>query len=177
MTVAQVMAAQNARRFNAAGHYQIIKDTLKQAVTAMGLTGNEKFDSKLQDRIFNEFLISKKRPAIGDYVSGKSNNRNAALKAASQEWASFTDPTTGKSHYAGDGVNKASVSVEQAGTMLDRMRSTRLASAGNNSGASLVQNNTFNITGTDGHALSKAVITAQSRTNGDAVRALGTRAS
>lgn len=177
MTVAQVMAAQRRHKFAAAGHYQLMQKTLQQAAVSMGLNGNEKFDSNLQDRIFKEFIIAKKRPEIEAYISGKSNNKKAALGALSKEFASFTDPSTGKSHYSGNGVDKASVSIQDAGTMLDNMRATRLASAGGSGGASLVQNNTFNITGTDGHALSKSVIAAQSRTNGDAVRALAPRAS
>jgi uncharacterized membrane protein len=40
----------------------------------------------------------------------------------SQEWASFADPRTGKSYYAGVGNNKASVSAAQSQQMLLQMR-------------------------------------------------------
>lgn len=100
--------------------------------------------------------------------------------------------TEGKEKAAGDKLRRAKTASEAGGIVskyyerpMDRegqasLRSanaTRLAGSVGNNGNSLVQNNTFNIAGTDGHALSKSVIAAQSRTNGDAVRALGTKVS
>ncbi|MFP6560407.1 hypothetical protein WJ542_19205 [Paraburkholderia sp. B3] len=122
MTVADVMAAQRAHRFNAAGRYQIIGDTLASVAKAMGLTGSEKFDKAMQDRIFSEYLVKNKRKAIGDYLSGKSNDLRAAIKAASLEWASVADPDTGRSHYAGKGNNRASISVAEMGAALQASR-------------------------------------------------------
>ena len=176
MSLNQVRAAQMQHKFNAAGHYQIIGTTLADAMRSMNLNGDEKFDKAMQDKIFKDFLITKKRPAIGAYLNG-GGSKNAALADLSKEWASFTDPTTGKSHYAKDGVNKASISLSNAGDALDAIRNTRLASKTTNGSASIVQTNTFNINGTDGHALSKALIVAQARTNADAVRALGSKVS
>lgn len=93
MTVAQVMAAQAAGQFNAAGRYQIIDTTLKGAVAAMHLTGNELFDKNLQDRIFNEYLTGpQKRPRLYAYLSGRSNDVYAAAADAAQEWASVATP-------------------------------------------------------------------------------------
>lgn len=93
MTVAQVMAAQAAGAFNAAGRYQIIDTTLADAVKKLHLTGNELFDKNLQDRIFNEYLTGPvKRPRLYAYLSGKSNDVYAAAADASQEWASVATP-------------------------------------------------------------------------------------
>lgn len=93
MTVSQVMAAQAAGQFNAAGRYQIIDSTLKGAVKALHLTGNELFDKNLQDRIFNEYLTGpSKRPRLYAYLSGKSNDVYAAAADAAQEWASVATP-------------------------------------------------------------------------------------
>lgn len=93
MTVSQVMAAQAAGQFNAAGRYQIIDTTLIGAVKALHLTGNELFDRNLQDRIFNEYLTGpKKRPRLYAYLSGASNDVYAAAYDASQEWASVATP-------------------------------------------------------------------------------------
>lgn len=122
MTVGQVQAAQKNHRFNAAGRYQVIGPTLDSAVADMGLTGNEKFDKSLQDRIFEQYLIGSKRPEIGDYITGKSNDRHAALLGMSKEWASVADPDTGLSHYGDAGKNKASISPGAAGAALDEAR-------------------------------------------------------
>ena len=132
MTVADVMAAQRAHRFNAAGRYQIIGDTLAAAAKSMGLSGNEKFDRTMQDRIFSEYLVRNKRKAIGDYLSGKSSDLRAAIKAASLEWASVADPDTGRSHYAGKGNNHASISVAEMGAALQASRA-----AGSTTGPSM----------------------------------------
>ena len=124
MTVAQVQAAQAAHQFNAAGRYQLIGPTLDAAVKALGLTGKEKFDKATQDRIFAQYLIGSKRKAIGDYVTGASDDLPSALMGMSKEWASVADPTTGKSHYGGVGNNKASISVAQATEALNDARRT-----------------------------------------------------
>ena len=106
MTVKEVMAAQSRGDFNAAGHYQIIKGTLKSGVKALGLTGDEKFTPELQDRIFKEYLVGKAggkvklandstvnvHGKLKDYLTGKSNDEDAALVAMAQEWASFPMP-------------------------------------------------------------------------------------
>jgi muramidase (phage lysozyme) len=119
-TVAQVMADQAAQKYNAAGRYQIIGSTLKTAVASMGLKGDEKFDRAMQDRIFGEYLAGEKRPAIRDYVSGKSNDLAAAQLAAAQEWASVADPSTGKSYYPGN--NRASISAAEMAEALQKTR-------------------------------------------------------
>lgn len=131
MSVAEVMAAQQRGEFNAAGKYQIIKTTLPGAVKSLGLSGNEKFDQALQDRIFNEYLIKTKQAAIGDYISGKSGDLHAAVKAASSEWASLMDPDTGATHYPGVGNNKASVSAAEVASALQSARAANLPSTDN----------------------------------------------
>lgn len=128
-TVAEVMTDQANQKYNAAGRYQIIKDTLRAAVKSMGLTGNEKFDQKLQDRIFGEFLAGTKRPGIAAYLTGKSNDIHAALKQASEEWASVADPDTGLSHYAGQGNNRASIGVAEMTRALEETRKRTIATA------------------------------------------------
>jgi hypothetical protein len=136
MTVSQVMANQQAHNFNAAGRYQIIGDTLKLAVKALGLTGGEPFDQKTQDYIFNNYLISQKRKAIGDYISGKSNDVRAAVLAASQEWASVAAPPGAHtksglvsqgytSYYAGTANNKASINAFEMAATLQAERARR----------------------------------------------------
>lgn len=127
MTLNQIVARQNAKELFAVGKYQIIPKTLKEAMEKMKLSGNEKFDEKLQERIFNEFLAGSKRPALAAYRSGKSNDIDAAMLDASKEWAGLPNPKTGKSYYDGDGRNHANVSLEEvkAGLMADRAMADR----------------------------------------------------
>ncbi|MCA8249264.1 mannosyl-glycoprotein endo-beta-N-acetylglucosamidase [Burkholderia multivorans] len=124
MTLAQVMAAQRAGQFNAAGRYQIIKDTLAEAVRSMGLKGDEKFDRDMQDRIFEQYLVNNKRRAISDYLSGKSEQLGAAIYATAKEWASVAVPKGMKTEsgrisdgtmtfYDKSGKNKASITEAQ----------------------------------------------------------------
>lgn len=135
MTVAEVMAHQQAQDFNAVGRYQIIKPTLAAAVKALHLTGNEKFDKATQDRIFEQYLVGIKRSAMGNYISGRSDNLQAAVLAASQEWASVAAPagarlangSTGDgiiSYYAGTANNKASISAAEMAKALNEARAT-----------------------------------------------------
>lgn len=186
MTVAEVMAAQRSGQFNAAGRYQLIGGTLSDAVKALGLKGDEKFDKGTQDRIFDQYLVNNKRRAIGDFISGRSNDIRAAINAASLEWASVADPATGKSHYAGVGNNSASISADDMARALRASRSgARNPYAGEqlalSPGESVVgsgqapitvsQTTTIQVTGSgDSHATANAVAQAQSGVNQRLVR-------
>ncbi|VVD29156.1 glycoside hydrolase family 104 protein [Paraburkholderia dioscoreae] len=188
MTVAQVMAAQKDGKFNAAGRYQLIGTTLADAVKSMGLKGNEKFDRGIQDRIFEQYLVNNKRRAIGDYISGKSNDLVAAMKAASREWASVADPSTGRSHYAGVGNNRASISTEAMSRALQAARASAggnpyavqqladastNAAAGTQSGARTVINQTNHTTvngASDPRAVGQSVANAQEGVNQRLIR-------
>jgi len=133
MTVAEVMRAQKAGAFNAAGRYQVISGTLAEAVKSLGIKGDEKFDKSTQDRIFNDYLVKVKRKDAGDYISGKSDNLDAAAKAMAKEWASVADPMTGQSFYAGTGNNKASISADEMKTALQNARANQASSNSNTS--------------------------------------------
>jgi muramidase (phage lysozyme) len=142
MTITEVMQHQANHDFNAAGRYQIIGDTLKGAVRALRLNGNELFDRNMQDRIFNDYLIGSKHTAIENYLSGKSDDLIAAAYAVSQEWASAAVPpglatqsgkTAGsmqtyydKPNRQGKVVNRASLSAEQVEATLQLERQRRL---------------------------------------------------
>ncbi|MFL9904277.1 hypothetical protein PQR71_40170 [Paraburkholderia fungorum] len=130
MTINEVMAAQKAGDFKAAGRYQVMPENLTAAVKALGLSGNEKFDKGMQDKVFDQYLLSNKRKAIGDYVHGQSNDIGAAMLAASKEWASVADPRTGKSYYDGKGNNKSSITPEQLRESLEASRNSYLSGAG-----------------------------------------------
>ncbi|KUZ78303.1 mannosyl-glycoprotein endo-beta-N-acetylglucosamidase [Burkholderia ubonensis] len=167
MTLAQVMAAQRAGQFNAAGRYQIIGGTLSEAASAMKLNGSEMFDRKLQDRIFSEYLVRNKRRAIADYIEGRSDDVLAALRAMSREWASVADPETGRSYYAGKGNNRASISRAEAEAALNNARATYQRPAAVTAGAGarsveVKQDVKIHVTGTsDPNATARAVAREQ----------------
>jgi hypothetical protein len=141
MTVAEVMAAQKSGKFNAAGKYQVIAGTLPEAVKAMGLTGSEKFDRTTQDKIFEQHLAGSKRPAISDYLNGKSNDLMAALKAMSQEWASIADPSTGRSFYSGSANNRASITSDEAAKALQQTRQMLMAGQAGGGASTRIETN------------------------------------
>jgi hypothetical protein len=118
-TVGQVMADQAAQKYNAAGKYQIIGPTLDLAVHAMNIPLDAKFDKALQDRIFSQYLASEKRPALGAYLNRQSDDVVAAMRDASKEWASVTDPDKGRSHYPGQ---KASITADEMALALAASR-------------------------------------------------------
>ena len=127
MTVGEVMGHQSSspRRLFAAGRYQIIPDTLKGILPSSGLTARDPFSPQNQDRL-GIALIQRRKPAW-DYLTGKSANRDAALLALAQEWASLPDPRTGNSFY-GSG-NRAQHTVAQVAAALDAARTSLSAQA------------------------------------------------
>ena len=181
MTLNEILKSASTRdgndkkRIFAAGRYQIISPTLAATIKRMRLSGNEKFTNELQDKMF-ESIISQ-NPKIAGFLNGKHNSVKNAQSGLADVWASFIDPETGKGRYDKAGTNKATIQPAESEKMLLSMRNTRLANSNAGGSASIVQTNTFNINGTDGHALSKAVITSQARTNADAVRSLGSKVS
>jgi hypothetical protein len=169
MTVLEVMAAQKAKKFNAAGRYQVIPSTLADAVKSLGMSGNEKFDKATQDKIFEQYLVGKKQKAIGDYITGKSNDLQAAIKAASKEWASVADPETGMSHYAGIANNKASISAAQMAQALEGTRLGAQQQAANN--ITLTQKTDIHVAAAgDSQSTARAIASEQDRVNSDMMR-------
>lgn len=122
MTINQILErnklkAGDKRRMNAVGKYQVIASTMKQAKKAMGLSGNEKFTKEMQERIFKEFLVPK-RKGLANYLNGGKTSLAQAQYEASMEWASIPVPKgyktqTGKTsngnvtYYDSNGGNKA----------------------------------------------------------------------
>lgn len=135
LTIDDILTGQSRGQFFAVGKYQMIPTTLKAAKENLGLTGNEKFTPQLQEHIFANYLIGDKRPAIRDYLNGKSDNLDAALLALSQEWSSVsTEYDSMKSYYAKD---KASISKREAANALMYERQRRMG---------LIQQENVNVT-------------------------------
>ncbi len=100
---------------SATGRYQFMADTMAGLKKEMGLSGAEPFTPELQDRMALKLL---ERRGFREWVTGKLSADDFANNLA-KEWASLPNLTTGRSHYAGDGVNKALVSPEQVRSVLE----------------------------------------------------------
>lgn len=121
MTISEVLAWQDSidarYQSEAAGRYQIMEDTLRgpdqrRALwNEAGLTLSTVFSEGTQDKLATQLL---KRRGLMEYLDGKIDAVQFANNLA-KEWASLpvvSGPKKGRSHYAGDGLNKAHVSVD-----------------------------------------------------------------
>lgn len=120
-TVDGILARQQAQRqagakSTAVGRYQIIYKTLAGLKRQLGLNGSERFTPELQDRMALQLLRNRGYDRFRD---GKLGLHEFALQLA-QEWASLPDPRTGRSYYAGDGLNRSHVSPSQVASALTR---------------------------------------------------------
>jgi hypothetical protein len=86
-----------------------MRKTLQALVTQMGLSLDQKFTPELQDKMAIQLL---KNRGLDRYLAGNMTDEDFAL-SLSKEWASMPNPKTGRSYYAGDGLNKSLVSVPQ----------------------------------------------------------------
>ena len=99
---------------SATGRFQFMAGTLESLKRDLKLSGSEPFSPALQDRMALALL---NRRGYREWSAGKLSDDEFANRLA-QEWASLPNLATGKSHYAGDGVNKALVSPSQVRTAL-----------------------------------------------------------
>ncbi|EGR0196068.1 hypothetical protein FRN31_04100 [Vibrio alginolyticus] len=123
MTIKEVMEKQKSREIFAAGRFQLIPTTLKDAVNYLGIDISDTFSPEVQDRIFDEYLITKKRPNIMRFLRGEGKIEDAIYDWA-KEFASAgvergrkiskgRTAVGGESYYSGDGLNKAHISPEE----------------------------------------------------------------
>ena len=130
MTVSQVLDWQRQRGaggFTAVGRYQIIKKTMQGLIESMKLTGNERFDEAMQDKMALQLLNGRK---LGSFLAGKLGVVGFGL-AIAQEWASLPvlERTrgahrmvdAGETYYAGDRVNKAGATVNEVRRVLEAL--------------------------------------------------------
>lgn len=97
---------------SAIGRYQFIDSTLQGLIAQLKIDGNEKFDEALQDRLADTLL---ERRGVREYVDNKISREEFAHNL-SKEWAALPKSigeNPEQSYYAGDGLNKAQVSVEE----------------------------------------------------------------
>jgi hypothetical protein len=113
-------------RVFAAGAMQAIPTTLfgdnvdgkGGAYAALGLTPDTKFTPEVQHKVYG-YLLKEKRPEVGAYIRGESNDQIKAIDGLAWEFASVADPNTGLSKHGNVGNNKASISWRTAGANLD----------------------------------------------------------
>ena len=120
MTVGEVMQNQDSGKLFAAGRYQIIPDTMKMAVARAGVSSDDMFDSKTQDKLGLALIYNGQRPTLSGYLRGDNNNIQGAMLDLAMEWASAPDPSTGRSYYGG--ANASSHTVEEVRTALTSAR-------------------------------------------------------
>lgn len=126
MTVNEVLAWQKqfveqGSPSSAVGRYQFIDSTLQGLVRQLKIDGNTKFDEALQDRLAVALL---ERRGIREYVDNKISREEFAHRL-SKEWAALpkaTGENPEQSYYAGDGLNKAQVSVDEVLTSIATVR-------------------------------------------------------
>lgn len=117
MSVADVLSWQED--FIAAGHpssavgrYQIISTTLKSLVQQLDIDTNQPFNEAMQDRMAVALL---ERRGATEYVNNQIDEQQFAAELA-KEWAALprvVGDRPEQSYYAGDGLNKALVKVDE----------------------------------------------------------------
>ncbi|MCG7503399.1 hypothetical protein [Mesorhizobium retamae] len=116
MTLDQIEALQtkmlanrkNKLKSSALGRYQIIRTTLRTMREQLGLTGREKFDADMQDRLAC-YLLGQR--GIDKWLAGRLK-LDTLIGNLAQEWASIPKPN-GKGHYEGQHAG-VSVSMVKA---------------------------------------------------------------
>jgi len=114
------LSGTDPNRFFATGKYQTIIATLRLAKTAMNLTGGEKYDPQMQERVFAEYLLNKAGGgALSSFVKNGIGTVDDAQYAAAKEWASIAVPagrvtrdgsmSTGVQSYYQSAANSASI--------------------------------------------------------------------
>jgi hypothetical protein len=127
MQISQVMALQalsksNPNRLFAVGRYQMIPGTMKDGVAKLSINTSLNLDAKMQEFLFRNYLLSRKRPLIKAFVTASNpttTDLSKAQMALALEFASVGEPGTGLSHYGGTGHNRALISPAQTAAALN----------------------------------------------------------
>lgn len=123
MTISEVLAWQDSvdskYQSEAAGHYQILEDTLRGLVINHGIDTGRLFDKAMQDDLAMKLLVGR---GFSRFLGGQDDVEDMMLGLA-KEWASFPVPRdmkgsnrrlkAGQSYYAGDGLNKAHATIAE----------------------------------------------------------------
>lgn len=127
MTTADVRQAQKKHEgaggaTGAAGLFQIMPATLKEAVRKGKVPADMRWTRENQINVVGTYLLFDKRgDSVGAYLSGQSNDRTAAQEGMAAEFAGFKRPS-GSGAYDGVQGNRATVSADEVGAALDKAR-------------------------------------------------------
>jgi hypothetical protein len=131
MTIGHVEKLQRDNKVFAVGFAQWIPGNLAGARKAAGLSPDAPMSPNNQIAMFWAYLLkSNKRPQVRDYLTGASNNLNAAHHALAYEWAGVQDPN-GRGKYDNDKArNYASIDYRRVREALIRARQAILGGRG-----------------------------------------------
>lgn len=107
---------------SAFGKYQFIRKTLGSLLDDLNIPDSAKFTPELQDRMAEELL---ERRGLSKWAAGRMSDERF-MDALSKEWASLPYHT-GRSYYAGDGLNKSLTSRGQVRAVLQQVKSSKPA--------------------------------------------------
>jgi len=131
MTVGEIMSLQEQKKVYAVGKYQIIPSTMQDFVAKTDVKPSDKFDATTQEK-FKDYVINEKRPEVGRYIRGESDNRAEAAQELAREFASVglaygeVGKERGESRYGGIGNNAASIDPSEIEDALDVARAKNM---------------------------------------------------
>jgi murein DD-endopeptidase MepM/ murein hydrolase activator NlpD len=131
MTVGEIMSLQEQKKVYAVGKYQIIPSTMQDFVAKTDVKPSDKFDATTQEK-FKDYVINEKRPEVGRYIRGESDNRAEAAQELAREFASVglaygeVGKERGESRYGGIGNNAASIDPSEIEAALDVARAKNM---------------------------------------------------
>jgi conjugal transfer mating pair stabilization protein TraG len=117
MSVGEVLAWQkqyveNGSPSSAVGKYQFVRPTLEGLVNSLNINKNAPFNEALQDKLAIALL---EKRGVSKYAQGEITREQFAHNL-SKEWAGLpkaTGDNAQQSYYAGDGLNKARISIDE----------------------------------------------------------------
>jgi hypothetical protein len=91
LTIGEIRRKQAYRHLFAVGKYQLIPDTLNEAIAAIGLSNGNIFSPQVQERL-GDYLFVVKRRTLGRYLQGQDVSLFDAQLQLAQEFASMPVP-------------------------------------------------------------------------------------
>lgn len=120
LTVGDITNGLNKGDFVAVGKYQMHVSSFNEMRQSLDWVNKDtKFTSEVQDRIFAEYYIGKKRKNLAGYITGTNNNLKQANDEFAREWAA-AEGSNGKGMYGGN--NKATIKASEVQTHLQEAR-------------------------------------------------------
>jgi peptidoglycan hydrolase-like protein with peptidoglycan-binding domain len=105
---------------SAFGKYQFLRKTLRGLLDDLDIPDDAKFTPELQDQLAEELL---ERRGLSRWIAGRLSD-DVFLDNLSKEWASLPY-RTGRSYYAGDGLNKSLISRNDVRAALHQVRNAK----------------------------------------------------